>query len=210
MDLKSLRINKNLTQEELASILNTNRTTISKVEKNNRIPTVDLLLAYSKEFEIPTDALLGLMDKYEQRILQEGYFKSKSYQDMVDSILDDFIERVEQREKLEDEFINNQWERQDLSEPEIELSLKNTQVLSEILEEIKKKSYRSCVILTNEEENILSSVLNLLIIDRNPQDITNLYLFINNIDKFQDLTKEIAKQNNKRLKIITELLQEFK
>lgn len=203
MNLKNLRTSRGLSQEKLAALLNTNRTTISKIESSNKIPTVELLLSYSKEFKMPTDALLGRMNKYDGYIRREAYYKSKSYQEIVTEIFDKYIEILEQNERLEDNFFRN--EREELGCTEIVKSLNNLK----ILEEIKKRADQVGVIFNSEEENILISILNLLVVNRNYEDITNLFLFLNNLDKFRDITMEIVKQDDSRIKLLNQILKEF-
>lgn len=203
MNLKNLRASRGLSQEKLAALLNTNRTTISKIESSNKIPTVELLLSYSKEFKMPTDALLGRMNKYDGYIRREAYYKSKSYQEIVIEIFDKYIEILEQNERLEDNFFRN--EREELGCTEIVKSLNNLK----ILEEIKKRADQVGVIFNSEEENILISILNLLVVNRNYEDITNLFLFLNNLDKFRDITMEIVKQDDSRIKLLNQILKEF-
>lgn len=56
--LSKLRKSKNLTQEELTSILNTSRTAVSKWESGRGYPNLDAILSLSKIFETPVEQLL--------------------------------------------------------------------------------------------------------------------------------------------------------
>ena len=60
--LKELRNEKNLTQLQLAEILNVSKTTICQWETSKQEPDFDKLTAISKYFEVSTDYLLGLED----------------------------------------------------------------------------------------------------------------------------------------------------
>lgn len=56
--LSKLRKSKNLTQEELTSILNTSRTAVSKWESGRGYPNLDAILSLSKIFDTPVEQLL--------------------------------------------------------------------------------------------------------------------------------------------------------
>lgn len=59
---KSLRREKNLTLEELANILGTTKTTLSRYENNKRTPDSEFIRLASKFFGVSTDYLLGETD----------------------------------------------------------------------------------------------------------------------------------------------------
>lgn len=59
---KELRISKNLTQTQLASRMWVKKSIISAYETDARPPSLDMLIKYSKEFNVSTDFLLGLND----------------------------------------------------------------------------------------------------------------------------------------------------
>lgn len=52
LDLKELRMNKGLTQDELASACNVQRTTISMIETGDNKPSVELAKKLGDIFEI--------------------------------------------------------------------------------------------------------------------------------------------------------------
>lgn len=58
-NLKSLRIAKGLTQEELAIRLNVVRQTVSKWENGRSVPDADMLISLSELFETSVSTLLG-------------------------------------------------------------------------------------------------------------------------------------------------------
>lgn len=60
--LKSLRIDSDLTQEELANILHINRSTLSNYENIGREPNYTLLIKISDYFDVSIDYLLGKTD----------------------------------------------------------------------------------------------------------------------------------------------------
>ena len=59
-NLKTLRKNKGITQEELAVRLNVVRQTISKWEKGQSVPDAEMLVKLAEFFEVPVSQLLGL------------------------------------------------------------------------------------------------------------------------------------------------------
>lgn len=58
-NLKTLRKNKGITQEELAAKLNVVRQTISKWEKGLSVPDAEILMKLAEVFEVPVSQLLG-------------------------------------------------------------------------------------------------------------------------------------------------------
>ena len=63
--LKTLRIQNNYTQEQLAKRLNLTKSVISAYETGLRMPSYDTLIAISRVFKVTTDFLLGLERKQE-------------------------------------------------------------------------------------------------------------------------------------------------
>jgi len=59
---KKLRLQHNLTQQELAEALDINRTSISKYENGVQVPEVDVLKAIAIFFNVTVDYLLGTTD----------------------------------------------------------------------------------------------------------------------------------------------------
>ena len=58
-NLKTLRKNKGITQEELSARLNVVRQTISKWEKGLSVPDAEMLVKLAEVFEVPVSQLLG-------------------------------------------------------------------------------------------------------------------------------------------------------
>lgn len=58
-NLKTLRKNKGITQEELAARLNVVRQTVSKWEKGQSVPDAEMLTKVAEIFEVPVSKLLG-------------------------------------------------------------------------------------------------------------------------------------------------------
>ncbi len=60
--LKKLRQEQNLTQEELATKINSSRSNIANYENNNNMPSVEILERLSKIFNVSVDYLLAKTD----------------------------------------------------------------------------------------------------------------------------------------------------
>ena len=58
--LKTLRINNNLTQSQLAQQLGLTKSVISAYETGIRMPSYDVLIQIAKKFKVTTDYLLGV------------------------------------------------------------------------------------------------------------------------------------------------------
>lgn len=61
-NLKELRIEKRLSQQELAQIFNVTQSTVAKWESGDREPNFSILIELSNYFNISTDILLGIKD----------------------------------------------------------------------------------------------------------------------------------------------------
>jgi len=61
--LKYLRIERNLTQRELADLLFLERSTIAGYETKNKEPDLDTVIKIATILEVSTDYLLGLSDQ---------------------------------------------------------------------------------------------------------------------------------------------------
>ena len=59
-NIKGLRVEKNMTQTQLASMLFISQDTISLWERNKSLPDVKSLIQLSKIFNVTTDYILGL------------------------------------------------------------------------------------------------------------------------------------------------------
>ncbi|MDE6598420.1 MAG: helix-turn-helix domain-containing protein [Clostridia bacterium] len=60
--LKDLRLEKGLSQRELAKLVNLSHTAILRWENQTRIPNGEAIVALAKFFGVTTDYLLGLTD----------------------------------------------------------------------------------------------------------------------------------------------------
>lgn len=60
--LKILRLEKNLTLEQLGLAFNVTKQTISRWETGDRIPSIEIVYMLSEYFNVTTDYLLGKSD----------------------------------------------------------------------------------------------------------------------------------------------------
>jgi transcriptional regulator with XRE-family HTH domain len=61
--LKQLRIEKRMTQEQVAKHVNITRSMISSYETDIRLPSFDILLRLSRLFQVSTDYLLSVEER---------------------------------------------------------------------------------------------------------------------------------------------------
>lgn len=114
--LKKLRTNKNLTQEELATIFNKTANNISQYETGKREPDISIIKEFSKFFGVTIDYLLGnsndptLSEKEEKDVakamdklkaqLQDGndlYFDGEPMDEITIKLL---LEEFERQERM--------------------------------------------------------------------------------------------------------------
>lgn len=62
--IKKLRLNKSLTQVELANKLGVAKQSVSNWENENIMPSIEMLIKIADYFGVTTDFLLGLSDKH--------------------------------------------------------------------------------------------------------------------------------------------------
>lgn len=60
--LKDLRLEKGLSQRELAKLLNINHSAIMRWENETHVPNAEAVVMLAKFFSVTTDYLLGLTD----------------------------------------------------------------------------------------------------------------------------------------------------
>lgn len=61
--LKSLRLEKNLTQKQLANRIGLAISAVSSYESGSRYPSYEVLIQLARIFHVTTDYLLGITDK---------------------------------------------------------------------------------------------------------------------------------------------------
>ena len=74
--IKNIRYNHNISQEELAKILEINRNYLSRIETNKSLPTAEVLAKLAVSFNVSIDSLLGVnLDGKEGAEVKKGKIK---------------------------------------------------------------------------------------------------------------------------------------
>jgi len=60
--MRYLRQSKNRTLDELAELLDTTKTTLSRYENNKRTPDADFIIRLAQYYRVSSDYILGLTD----------------------------------------------------------------------------------------------------------------------------------------------------
>ena len=89
---KKLRAKVNLTQSEVAKILNLNRSTISQWERGNAIPDQILLPKLANLYNVSTDYLLGVENEKNIIVIQNELSEDENY-------LIDLIRHLDMKDK---------------------------------------------------------------------------------------------------------------
>jgi len=58
--IKNIRYNHNISQEDMAKILEINRNYLSRIETNKSLPTTEILTKLAEKFNVSIDSLLGV------------------------------------------------------------------------------------------------------------------------------------------------------
>lgn len=58
--IKNIRYNNNISQEDMAKVLEINRNYLSRIETNKSLPTTEVLTKLAENFNISVDSLLGV------------------------------------------------------------------------------------------------------------------------------------------------------
>lgn len=89
--LRDLRVEKNMTQEDLSKKLNVSRATVGRYETNERFPDKDILKKIADIFDVSLDFLLGRTDNRssfskKQISLNKNNYNYNSYRELEDKI----------------------------------------------------------------------------------------------------------------------------
>jgi len=106
--LKSLRIEANLTLQQVADYLSVNKTTISYYEKGKRVPSFNNLVKLSELFGVSLDYLLGNSSQIKESpqeyvtkdLVTKSLARSKILRDFLLEDLDNIIELENYIKKL--------------------------------------------------------------------------------------------------------------
>jgi len=98
--IKMLREENNMTQKQLAQVIQVNRVTITGYESNQKNPSYDKLIELAKFFGVSTDYLLGLVEDNisytSMNISQDPYVKD---------LIDIFVNLKDNEKRLIYDFV---------------------------------------------------------------------------------------------------------
>lgn len=103
---KNLRLEKGLTQKELAEKLKIGQSTVNNYENENRAPIPEIIIAYSKFFNVSTDYLLGLEDDFGSKAEKSAVKKIVSEDFSPEEI--EMIKKIRQLGPYEQTYIRAQ------------------------------------------------------------------------------------------------------
>ena len=106
-NIRSLRSQKNITQEELAAYLNISFQSVSKWERGENMPDIQTLAALANYFDVTTDELLG-MDKIRGDCFTKD-FHNKEHELMREKKYDELIELLRPVLKAYPHNVGTQW-----------------------------------------------------------------------------------------------------
>lgn len=100
-NLKKIRQDNNLTQEELAKKINTSRSNIANYENDKNMPSIDVLEKLSKLFNCSMDYLLGKSDvkNYDKDEQEFHYAYHKEMEGLTDEEIADALRFYKEMKK---------------------------------------------------------------------------------------------------------------
>lgn len=82
--LAELREDKGFTQKELSKLLHVSISSISAYESGKRLPSIDVLTAYAKQFDVSTDYILRLTDSSQSlSVFTEEFYRGRIIGDVI-------------------------------------------------------------------------------------------------------------------------------
>jgi transcriptional regulator with XRE-family HTH domain len=85
--IKNLRMNKNLSQVDLAKCLGVTKQSVSNWENENIMPSIEMLIKIANYFSVSTDYLLGLSEKHTLNTDGLSDLQISHIQTIIDDIL---------------------------------------------------------------------------------------------------------------------------
>lgn len=85
--IKSLRMARNITQEEFASRINVAKSTVSSYENGSRLPSYDILVKIAQLFHVSTDNLLGCSNTYVLNVTGLTLKQQHTIQEIIEAYL---------------------------------------------------------------------------------------------------------------------------
>jgi len=97
-NIRNLRRQKNVTQEEISEYLNVSFQTISKWERGENLPDINMLVALANYFDVSTDELLG-MDKHKSDFFSYEFGKNM-YGLIKEGKYDEVVKKYREAQKI--------------------------------------------------------------------------------------------------------------
>lgn len=85
--IRKLRINKGLSQIDLAKCLNVTKQSVSNWENENIMPSIDMLVKIASYFSVTTDFLLGLTEQHNLNTSGLTEIQITHIQNLIDDIV---------------------------------------------------------------------------------------------------------------------------
>lgn len=88
--IKSIRKNANLTQEQFAMKLNVSRQAVSNWENNKNLPDIGMLILMSDVFQISLDQLIkgdNQMNNMTEKVIKDGSETRRAKYNMISSVV---------------------------------------------------------------------------------------------------------------------------
>jgi len=109
-NLKKIRVEKNVSQQELADMINTHSTHISRYERNLAAPSIDVVKKIAEALDVSTDTLIyGTQDEKVKNNLKDNELLnmftklqslSNKQQDTVKDLISAFILKADLQKNL--------------------------------------------------------------------------------------------------------------
>ena len=109
-NLKKIRVEKNISQQELADLINSHSTHISRYERNMAAPSIDVVKKIAEALDVTTDTLIyGTQDEKVKNSLKDNellnlFIKaqalSNKQQDTIKDLLSAFIMKTDLQKQL--------------------------------------------------------------------------------------------------------------
>lgn len=90
--IKTLRMNKGISQVEIARILGVTKQSVSNWENENIMPSIDMLIKIANYFSVSTDFLLGLSEKHTLNTEGLSELQVAHIQTLINDIIESKIE----------------------------------------------------------------------------------------------------------------------
>lgn len=85
--LAELREDSGFTQKDLSELLHVSVSSISAYESGKRLPSIDVLIAYARQFNVSTDYILGLTNSSESlSVFTEEYYNGRMIGDIISDL----------------------------------------------------------------------------------------------------------------------------